>query len=93
MKSRKTEKKLKQQICHLNNFLSFHSNIWQILMETKTRNLEWKTKQQISHVNDLLYSLFNIMTGSNWLNFSLVQNGETVRFYVVKILNFHIECI
>ena len=27
IKSRKTEKKLKQQICRLNDFLSFHSNI------------------------------------------------------------------
>ena len=27
IKSRKTEKKLKQQICHLNDFLSFLSNI------------------------------------------------------------------
>ena len=29
IKSRKTEKKLKQQICRLNDFLSFLSNIQQ----------------------------------------------------------------
>ena len=29
IKSRKTEKKLKQQICRLNDFLSFFSNIKQ----------------------------------------------------------------
>ena len=29
IKSRKTEKKLKQQIYRLNDFLSFLSNIWQ----------------------------------------------------------------
>ena len=48
IKSRKTEKKLKQQICRLNDVLSFLSNIWQnrnwnqkIKMEFKTTNFSF----------------------------------------------------
>ena len=53
--------------------------------EIGTRILERKSKQKISRFIDLIYRLFNIMLGSNWLIFSPMGGQEYIdisRYYV-----------
>ena len=42
------------------------------------KKLKRKSKQNIPRYIDLIYRLFNIILGSNWLIVSLVQNGGTI---------------
>ena len=60
-------KEIKTIISRLNHFLSFFPIYSR--KEIETRILERKSKQKISRYIDLIYRLFNIMLGSNWLIF------------------------
>ena len=47
----------------------------------ETRILERKSKQKISRFIDLIYRLFNIMLGSNWLIFPPMGGQEYIDIY------------
>ena len=57
--------------------------------EIETRILERKSKQKISRYIDLIYRLFNIMLGSNWLIF--FTNGRPGIYWYIEIVCWYIK--
>ena len=72
IETKRIRKEIKTIISRLNHFLSFLSNI----LEKKLKQEYWKGNQnkKISRFIDLIYRLFKIMLGSNWLIF--FTNGK-----------------
>ena len=65
IETKRIRKEIKTIISRSNHFLSFLSNI----VEKKLKQEYWKGNQnkKKSRFTDLIYCLFNIMLGTNWL--------------------------